>query len=158
MTHWRLPAIALACMLATACASGPPRRVSEPSASIQQLSVGTDGTWSVDLRLQNFSSVAMRFEGVTLELSVDGESAGTLQALPAVSVGPESADVVTIAHAPTSGARILLADRLASGVRVDYRLQGTINAGPEDRTSTRAYTITHGSRLNPVPGLPGVLR
>lgn len=158
MTQWRLPAIAMACLLATACASGPPRRVSEPSASIQQLSVRADGSWTVDLRLQNFSSVAMRFEDLTLALSVGGEPAGTLQARPAVAVGPESADVVAIAHAPTSGARILLADRLASGGHVEYRLEGTVSAGPEDRASTRAYTITHGSRLNPVPGLPGVLR
>jgi hypothetical protein len=158
MTHWRLPAIAVACMLFAACASGPPRRVSEPSASIQQLTVRTDGSWSVDLRLQNYSSVPMRFEALSLAVSVGDQAAGTLQAQPTLAVGPESADVVTIAFAPTSNARIVLADRLAAGSHVDYQLKGTVNAAPEDRASTRTYTIDRGSRLSPVPGLPGVLR
>jgi LEA14-like dessication related protein len=158
MTHWRLTVIALACMLFSACASGPPRRVSEPTASIQQLTVRTDGSWSVDLRLQNYSSVPMRFAALSLAVSIGDEAAGTLQAQPALAVGPESADVVTVALAPTSSARILLADRLAAGSHVDYRLQGTVEAGPEDRASTRTYTIARGSRLSPVPGLPGVLR
>src|SRR5690606_3602572 len=43
-----------AALLLAACSSGPVRRVSEPSASIQQLTVRADGSWSVDLRLQNY--------------------------------------------------------------------------------------------------------
>ena len=37
--------------LLAGCSSGPVRRVSEPSALIQQLTVRADGRWSVDLRI-----------------------------------------------------------------------------------------------------------
>lgn len=155
--RWPFVLLPLLALLA-ACASGPPRRVSEPAASIQQLTVRADGGWSVELRLQNYSSIPMRFETLALAVVVGGESAGTLQARPALSVGPESADVITIAHTPGSGARILLADALAGGRSVEYSLAGTIDAAPEDRGSARSYEIKRSSRLSPVPGLPGVLR
>lgn len=158
MKHWRRLAIVMSCVLMAACASGPPRRVSEPAASIQQLTVRADGGWSVDLRLQNYSSIAMRFEGLSLAVGIGGETAGTLQARPGLSIGPESADVVTIALSPTSTARIQLADALAGGRGVDYSLEGTIDAAPEDRGNPRSYRIKRSSALSPVPGLPGVLR
>lgn len=158
MKHWRRLAIVMSCVLMAACASGPPRRVSEPAASIQQLTVRADGGWSVDLRLQNYSSIAMRFEGLSLAVGIGGETAGTLQARPGLSIGPESADVTTIALSPTSTARIQLADALAGGRGVDYSLEGTIDAAPEDRSNPRSYKIKRSSALSPVPGLPGVLR
>src|SRR5690606_8819413 len=88
--------------LLASCASGPVRRVSEPAARIQQLtvqadgrwdvelrlqnfssiptSVQADGRWDVELRLQNFSSIPMRFDVVELQLGVAGQDAGTLAA------------------------------------------------------------------------------
>lgn len=158
MKPWTMTAVWLGCVVLSACASGPPRRISEPTASIQQLTVRADGGWSVDLRLQNYSSIPMRFESVGLTLKVEDETAGILQHQPRLSVGPESADVVTIALTPSSTARILLADALASGRGVDYALEGTIDAAPEDRGNARNYEIERDSALNPVPGLPGVLR
>ncbi|MDQ3495601.1 MAG: LEA type 2 family protein [Pseudomonadota bacterium] len=158
MKHGRWLVVVLSCVLLAACASGPPRRVSEPAASIQQLTVRADGGWSVDLRLQNYSSLPMRFERLALAMTVNGESAGALQAQPALTIGPESADVLTIAVAPSSTTRILMADALAGGRGVEYRLQGTLDAAPEDRGNARSYKIERSSRLSPVPGLPGVLR
>lgn len=148
----------IACLALVACTSGPPRRVSEPAASIQQLTVDANGNWSIDLRVQNYSSVAMRFDSVNLELSVGGEQAGTLQASPQLTISPASADVVAIALTPSAGARLLLADALASGRGVSYSLQGRLNAAPTDRGSARDYTIKREGALSPVPGLPGVLR
>ncbi|CAN5724430.1 LEA type 2 family protein [soil metagenome] len=158
MMQVRWLVVVLCCVLLAACASGPPRRVSEPAASIQQLTVRADGGWTVDLRLQNYSSLPMRFDRLALAMTVNGESAGTLQAQPALTIGPESADVLPIPLAPTPQARILLADALAAGRGVEYHLQGTVDAAPEDRGSARSYKIERNSRLSPVPGLPGVLR
>jgi hypothetical protein len=140
-----------------ACSSGPPRRVSPPAASIQQLTVNADGSWSLDLRLQNYSSIPMRFDSLRLEMKVGDQAAGTLQASPAISVGPESADVVRVAVAPASLARIAIADALAARRPLDYSLDGSVQAGVEDRKA-RDYGIDTRSRLNPVPGLDGVLR
>ena len=157
MKRFALALMAAAGLLLAGCASGPPRRVSEPAANIQQLTVRADGSWSVDLRIDNFSTVPMRFDNVSLAMTVGGESAGTLQGHPALSIGPESADVATLAFAPSPAARIVIADALARARGVDYRLEGTLDAAPE-KGSAHSYRIKRNNALSPVPGLPGVLR
>ncbi|MCA1714228.1 MAG: LEA type 2 family protein [Gammaproteobacteria bacterium] len=157
MTFLRTFFLASSCLLLTACGGGPVRRVSEPAASIQQLTVRADGSWSVDLRLENFSTVPMRFDNVGLALKVGGESAGTLQGQPRLSVGPESADVATLTLHPSPPARIVLADALATQRSVAYSFEGTLEAAPENG-GTRSYRVKRSSALSPVPGLPGVLR
>lgn len=147
----------LATALLAACSSGPVRRVSEPAASIQQLTVHANGSWSVDLRLQNYSSIPMRFDRVSLSLEVDDHDAGKLEATPGVSVGPESADVVTVPFSPSVEAKMVLADALAGRRSLPYSLKGTANATPEE-AKARDFDITGRSTLNPVPGLDGVLR
>jgi len=148
----------LAVVLAAACSSGPVRRISEPAASIQQLAVQADGSWLVSLRLQNYSSIPMRFDAVDIGVSVGGQAAGALQHRPGLEIGPESADVVSVEMAPDSSARMLLADALAGGRGVDYALDGTIEAAPADRGAARSYKVARKSALSPAPGLPGVLR
>lgn len=143
-------------LLLTAC-GGPVRRVSEPTAQIQQLTVRADGRWNVDLRLQNYSSIAMRFDDVRLALSVAGQAAGELRATPALSVGPESADVIAVQLNPDAAAKVAVADALAAGRTVRYALQGDIAATP-DEAAQRSFEIRRESALSPAPGLPGVLR
>lgn len=146
------------CFLALAgCATGPAKRVSEPTASIQELTVAADGRWTVALRLQNFSSVPMRFDRVALTLRAGTEAAGELLASPALTVGPESVDVAIVTFAPSASARIVIADALADRRALDYSLEGTISAAAKDR-SVRDYKIKRNSALSPVPGLAGVLR
>lgn len=148
-----LPALLLA-----ACSSGPVRRISEPAASIQQLTVQADGSWSLNLRLQNYSSVPMRFDAVDLQVTVGGQAAGALRHRPGLEIGPESADVVAVTMTPDSSARMLLADALAAGRGVDYEFEGSIEAAPADKGGARTYRVKRKSALSPTPGLPGVLR
>lgn len=150
-------ALVLVIALLAACSTGPVRRVSEPAASIQQLSVRADGSWTVEVRLHNYSSIPMQFDRVELALTIAGQSAGSVQAAPALRVGPESADVVSIAHAPAATARMALTDALAGNRAVDYRLEGSVQATPESGKQ-RSFDVKRDSRLSPVPGLPGVLR
>ncbi len=159
IAHIAIIATTLAVLLMlTACASsGIPRRVSEPAANIQQLTVRTDGSWSVDLRLDNFSSVSMRFDSVRLALSVNGQPAGVLQASPAITIGPESADVTTTTLVPSSATRIAIADALARGHGIEYTLDGTLTAAPEEG-GPRDYDFKRDNTLSPAPGLAGVLR
>jgi hypothetical protein len=148
---------ALACVLLGACASGPSRRVSEPSVNIQQLTVRADGSWSVDLRLNNFSNVPMRFDAIELAMTLGGTAAGTLRGRPGLSIGPESADVATVSLVPAPSARIVIADALARGAGIDYRLEGTVDAAPE-KAGAHTYRIKRDNALSPVPGISGVLR
>ncbi|RNF86273.1 LEA type 2 family protein [Montanilutibacter psychrotolerans] len=143
--------------LLAACGGGQVRRVSEPSARIQQLTVRADGSWAVDLRIENFSSIPMRFDSVDLSLGFGEHAAGRLQAQPAVSIGPESADVVTVALTPAVAAKLAVADALGAGRTLAYSLQGTLEATPEDGKSRR-FTLDRNSALSPAPGLPGVMR
>jgi hypothetical protein len=131
--------------------------VSEPAANIQQLTVRADGSWMIDLRIDNFSSVPMRFDAVALELGVGGEQAGTLRGTPALTIGPEAADVASLTLTPTPAAKIVVADALARGRNLDYTLEGTLTAAPEDGRA-REYDIDRKNALGPVPGLTGVLR
>ena len=137
--------------LLAGCGDGMVRRVSDPAVSVQQLTVKADGQWSVDLRLQNYSSIPMRFD--TVEMDVQGK----LHATPGLSVGPESADVVTVAFAPNSAGRIVVADALAGRRALPYALKGSASATPEE-AKPRTFDIDARSTLNPVPGLDGVLR
>ena len=162
MQAWAVRATATIAMTLTmlalaGCIGGPVKRVSEPTASIQQLSVGSDGQWSVELRLQNYSSIPMRFDRVALTLQADAEIAGELNAEPALTVGPESADITVVKLAPSAAARILIADALADRRGLKYTLEGTLTAAAEDRKA-RDYKIKRNSALSPVPGLPGVMR
>ncbi|NYZ62702.1 LEA type 2 family protein [Luteimonas deserti] len=157
MNPRKLLIVLLGTCVVAACATGP-RRVSEPAASLQQVTVAADGSWSVDVRLQNYSSIPMRFDAVQLDLRVDGEPAGTLASTSALTIGSESADVVTLALDPTSQARLHVADALAGGRSLAYRIEGSLRAAPEDRGNARDYRVRRESALSPVPGLPGVLR
>ena len=144
-------------LLASCGGGGMVRRVSEPAASIQQLTVRADGSWSVDVRINNFSSIPMRFDAISLRMSLGSEQAGTLGGNAGISIGPESADVVTLTHAPTASARIVMADALAAQRSIGYVLKGTLNATPEE-CKPNDYDIDRTSSLSPVPGMPGVMR
>ena len=62
-----------------------------------------------------------------------------------------------VEFAPSAQARIAVATALAEGRSLPYVLEGDISATPRDGRS-REYTVRRRSALNPVPGLPGVLR
>ncbi len=149
-------AVALTALLSACGGNGMVKRVSEPAVGIQQLTVQADGSWSVDVRIDNYSSVPMTFDTVSLAIKIGDEAAGTLSASPALPIGPESADIATIRLTPTSPARIAMADALASGHAISYSLDGTVNASAEGKA--RTFKLERKNQLNPVPGLPGVLR
>ncbi|ADV27033.1 hypothetical protein Psesu_1185 [Pseudoxanthomonas suwonensis 11-1] len=153
-----LPLIALGMglVLLAAC-SGKVKRVSPPAASIQQLSVERDGSWTVELRLHNYSSMSMRFEQVSLAVTVDEHPAGTLEASPAISIGPSAADTVRATLRPQPMARLAVADALAGRRELSYKLEGEVAATPEE-AKRRSFTLDANGTLSPAPGLEGVLR
>lgn len=156
MFRWLLALLALLLPL-TGCMGDLLKRVSPPAVAIQQLTVEADGHWRVQLRINNFSNLPMRFSTIALEVQVQGIAAGTLQATPNLDIGPTSADVTELRLLPTADARIALATALASGQGIAYALKGTVSASA-DGARTRDYPLHADSRLNPAPGLSGVLR
>lgn len=153
----QLGLLAALALLLAACSGGPVRRVSEPAASIQQLTVRADGSWELQLRVQNYSSVAMNFGKAALDIDFDNGQAARVDTSMALEVGPESADVHTLSISPTAAGRARIASALADGRSLSYTLRGTLEAGPLDG-KLRSYEIKRESALSPVPGLPGALR
>jgi hypothetical protein len=136
------------------CASGPRKQINPPRASLQELAVQADGQWRLSVRLQNFSNVATTFADIDAALDVGGQAAGQVHAQPALAVGPNSAEVVTVVLAPTAGAKTAVASALAAGRGVRYRLDGRIRTRDPNNNDHFEYDST----LNPVPGLDGVMR
>jgi hypothetical protein len=154
---WQRISFLLLCLALAACSGGLVRRVSPPAASIQQLTVNVDGSWSVDLRLQNYSSIPMRFDSVDLAIAAGDQPAGNLKAAPRISIGPESADVVNLPFQPSMEARMAVADALAGRRSLGYTLKGKLEAVPDEGKS-KSFDIDIKNTLSPVPGLDGVLR
>lgn len=153
----RLACIATFALLLAGCSGGPVRRVSEPSASLQQITVRADGRWDVTLRLNNFSSVAMRFDTTALDIAFDNGNAARLDLQPALDIGPESADVYSATIEPLPAGRARIASALADGRGLSYTLLGSISATPQGGKQ-KTWQIKRESALSPVPGLPGALR
>jgi hypothetical protein len=140
-----LATLALTCLL-SACGSGPARKVHPSTASIQQLSVQSDGSWKLVLRIQNFSTFSMHFSALKAKLSVDGKDAGELSIAPDLDIVGSSGDIVeatlkTTLKPPANG-------------EFAYQLKGTIDTS-EPKESFKFDT---SSRLSPVPGVPNMYR
>jgi hypothetical protein len=145
--------ILLAITLA-ACASGPPKRVFPPQGSLQELRVDADGQWVARIRVQNFSTVPMRFSRVEATLSINGEEATRLVLSPELTVGPGSNEIFEHRFAPAAGPKAAVDQALANRRAVRYQLTGRI-ASSEPVTD---HPFDYQSALDPVPGLAGILR
>lgn len=154
MRNVKLLALVLIAALLAACAGGPPKRIFPPQASLQELRVQPDGRWSASIRIQNFSTVPMRFSNLDATLRVNGDEAARFTLDPGLSVGPGSNELVTHVFTPSDAARAAVDAALASRGSVRYALSGRI-ATSEPKTD---HPFDYQSGLNPVPGLAGVLR
>lgn len=137
-----------------ACAGGPPKRVFPPQGTLQELQVQADGQWVARIRIQNFSTVPMRFSRVEATLSINGEEATRLVLDPAVTVGPGSNETVEHRFTPAAGPKAAVDQALANRRSVRYQLTGRI-ASSEPATN---HPFDYQSALDPVPGLTGILR
>jgi hypothetical protein len=149
-----LSVFAFSAMLAACSGGGVRKEINPPRASLQQLTVQADGQWRLDVRLQNFSNVPTSFDSVTAKLSFGGQDAGTITLNPAITIGPDSADVVSATLRPALGAKLIVASALAAGQSARYVLSGTIVTGDPKGN----YEFNFDSTLNPAPGLNGVMR
>ncbi|MBL8297818.1 MAG: hypothetical protein JNN30_05650 [Rhodanobacteraceae bacterium] len=140
--------------LLAACGSGKPvRRINPPALSIQQLTVQADGHWQLELRAQNFSTVAMRFDAIEAGLEIEGINAGAIFVRPQLEIPGQSADVIAATLAPSREAAAKFAEAAGSG-SVGYQLRGSIETGEPDRK----FPLNQSSRLSPVPGRPNTYR
>ena len=151
----RLVALAfLALALLAACAGGPPKRVYPPQASVSELRATAAGEWELALRIRNFSTVPMDFNRMQATLVLAGGEATRFDINPALTVGPGSAEVVVHRFSPPAAVRAAVQEALAARRPVPYSLSGRLASREPGTDDEFEYT----SRLDPVPGLEGVLR
>ena len=151
--------VRLTCVLAilalclAGCAGGPRKNIFPPRASIQQLAMQADGSWRLQLRLQNFSNVPMGFATVDAKIEIAGSEAGSVSVSPAIRVGPESADLfeASLKPAPAAAAKV-------SGLRGDGSVRYKLSGHIVTTDPAGDYPYAFESQLSPVPGLDGVLR
>src|SRR3546814_11463770 len=74
----------------------------------------------------------MRFGAISLDMKLGDHEAGTLQGSAGISIGPESSDVGTLEHPPTSVARIAHSDAPGHHSHLGNSLEGTLRAAPEE--------------------------
>lgn len=149
----RFAFVLAAVALLTACGGGPVRRINPPALSIQQLTVQSDGRWLLELRVQNFSTVAMRFDRLETGLEIEGTNAGAIFLRSQLEIPGQSADVIEATLAPSRSA----ADKLAESARagsIGYALRGEIETGEP----AKKFPLNQSSRLSPVPGRPNTYR
>lgn len=151
----RLVALAfLVLALLAACAGGPPKRVYPPQASVQELRLQDDGSWRLSMRIRNFSTVPMSFSRMQGSFTVGGSEALRFDFNPGITVGPGSAELVEQTFTPGAGARDAVQQAMASRRSVAYVLSGRLVSSEPGTDDDFEYP----SRLDPVPGLAGVLR
>ncbi|MEZ5460737.1 hypothetical protein [Dokdonella sp.] len=139
--------VGIASLVLVACGSGPVKRVSPPTASIQELTIQPDGSWNLKIRVQNFSNVPMTFSAISAGLEVNGIAAGRVDRALALDVPGESADIFSATLSPTATVR-------PGDTDLAYRLHGNI----ESSEPAGKFNFERKSRLSPTPGLPGTWR
>jgi hypothetical protein len=139
--------VGIASLVLAACGGGPVKRVSPPTASIQELSIQADGSWKLQIRVQNFSNVPMTFSSISAGLQVNGTEVGRVDSALRLDVPGESADVFTTTMTPTALVR-------PGDTDLAYRLHGNI----ESSEPSGKFDFERKSRLSPTPGLPGTWR
>jgi hypothetical protein len=140
--------------LVAGCASGPPKRIFPPQASLQELRVQPDGQWVAQVRIQNYSTVPMRFSRLEATLSVNGQEATRISIDPGLSVGPGSNELVQHVFTPAAGPKAAVDQALANRRALRYQLTGRIASSEHESD----HPFDYQSALDPVPGLAGVLR
>lgn len=142
-----LIALSLPVVLVACTAGRPKQRINPPTVSIQEVRVA-DGRCALRLRIQNHSTVGMRFDTIEFErFDLDGRALAPLSMSPALDVAPYTGE--PFRH------EIACEDMTQGASELAYRLSGRITASEPGR---RNFEFNHRSRLLPVPGLDGVYR
>ena len=152
VTRWL--ALCFLTLILAACSSGPPVRVFPPQASVQELRVQPDGVYVATIRVQNFSTVPMTFSRLAATLTLADREATRLDVDPSLTVGPGSNELFRHEFTPTAEMKRAIDAAFSGNRSVRYRLEGRLASS--DPGSDDAFD--YSSALDPVPGLPGVLR
>jgi hypothetical protein len=150
--------LGLACAtLALAGCFGAGTKLQPPTASVQQLTVNSDGTWAAVVRFQNYSyDTGMHVYAIDADLTLNGKPAGHLAFSPALDIPEMDADIATATFKPdASGAAALVA---AKHNAVQYELKGTLSVGKGEKGGAQSFKLDGKGYISPVPGVSNIWR
>lgn len=149
MNRFALVTLTLLVFALAACGSrGPKQRINPPTVTVQELRFNDDGSCVLRLRIQNHSTVGMRYASLRFhQLEIDGRNLAPLTATPSLDVPPRTGEPFD--HPFDCG------DLQANANELVYRIDGTATA---DQPRQSSHPFHFRSRLLPVPGLTGVYR
>ncbi len=134
--------------------SGVPKRVFPPDVRLQELRIQSGKPVTALLRIQNYSTVATRFEAIAGSLTLQDKTTLPIVLPSPVDTLPSAAETISIELALTADAIAALSQAEQARKAVRYRIEGKITSSqPRGR-----YDFLYESALAPVAGLPGVFR
>jgi hypothetical protein len=143
-----------AAILLCSCSSEPTKRYFPPQASLQQLQRLANGQWQAQVRIQNFSTGAVEFKNLALDVQIQDLEWTTIAPAEAQKIGPNNAEIFTLSIPFNAVTSKVLSERLAKSQSIRYTLKGNIHSINPNKT----YPLDYQGRLNPAPGLDGVYR
>lgn len=141
-------------ILLCSCSSEPTKRYFPPQASLQQLQHLANGQWQAQVRIQNFSTGAVEFKNLALNIQIQDLEWTTIAPAEMQKIGPNNAEIFTLNIPFNANISQVLSDRLNKSQSIRYVLKGNIQSIDPNKT----YTLDYQGRLNPAPGLDGVYR
>ena len=109
--------VLLGAALALTGCTGLGTKLQPPTASIQQLTVQSDGTWATVVRVQNYSyDTGMHVYAIDAALSLDGKPAGRITLQPGLDIPAMDADTATATFKPDAQGATALAAARANAV------------------------------------------
>ncbi|WIG54337.1 MAG: hypothetical protein OJF61_000123 [Rhodanobacteraceae bacterium] len=149
-------ALASAALMLAAC-TGFGAKLQPPTASIQQLTVNSDGTWAAVVRFQNYSyDTGMHVYAIDAELTLDGKPAGHVAFSPALDIPAMDADIATATFKPDTGGAAALA--AAKRNAIQYELKGTLSVGKGEKGGAQSFKLDGKGYISPVPGVSNIWR
>jgi hypothetical protein len=147
----------LGAILALAGCSGVGTRLQPPAAGIQQLTVQSDGTWAVVVRVQNNSyDTSMHVYAIDATLTLNGKPAGHLVVSPSLDIPAMDADVASVTLKPDAGGAAALT---AAGTNaITYELKGTLSAAKDRKDKPEPFKLDGKGFISPVPGVSNIWR
>jgi hypothetical protein len=141
-------------ILLCSCSSEPTKRYFPPQASLQQLQRVANGQWQAQVRIQNFSTGAVEFKNLALNIQIQDLEWTTVAPAEMQKIGPNNAEIFTLSIPFNANISQVLSDRLNKAQSIRYTLKGSIQSTDPNKT----YPLDYQGRLNPAPGLDGVYR
>lgn len=147
---------ACAALLLAGC-TGVGTKLQPPTASIQQLTVNSDGTWAAIVRFQNYSyDTGMHVYSIDADLTLNDKPAGHIALSPALDIPAMDADIATASFKPDAAGAAALA--AAKRNAVQYALKGSLSVGKGTTGKAQSFKLDGKGYISPVPGVSNIWR